>query len=323
MKLSKKKAVKLAKDIAKEALAKFKQELEGYNEENLDRVLRQYKNSLVRFDWKFLQNQCKWSENDDGPILMPDYTRLYYRKGNTEIILQEFHPQTRLLKFKGALNRAGERDSISQSEASDVVGFSLALPYTTFIFKFVGGKFTEVRCMFCDTPLKNLDEKPLRPYFSNLDKNLNVCLGSGMDKSQLIENNLTQQSSYILDHFWNSTFSDEWATHFWDSQKHFSSSDKRLSSLKNWEDASTEDPLFVLEDVDWLKHYEESFGDIIVSMLSEDRENAKAHSEIYSELAEEFFDNFKQTYGENISKLETEVTDKLADKLAEQLMESM
>lgn len=322
MKLTEKKAEEVVKLIANKAYAAFKQELAGYNEEHLDRVIRQFGAKLARYNWKYCQKWSKW--DNDGPVLMPDYTRIYYRKGNTELLLQEFPPQTRLMKFKGALvNRTTSTANISQDKASSVHHFSLALPYIVFIFKFVNGLFVEVRCAFCDRPMKRLEEQPLRPYLSNIDNNLRVCLGRSFDRNNLIKDNVSQQAAYVLDHFWSTVYSDEWASHYWATRAHFQQKDKRMSGPQSWEAASEENPLFVVEDVDWLKHDEESFGDIIVSMLEDDNQNQQMHQELYSELIDEFFEEFKKVYGENIDQIQEDVKDKLAKALATQLMEKL
>ena len=61
---------------------RFKQEMLGeWGEETSDRTLRQYRAKIARYGWKHAQKWCKW--DDDGPLLMPDNTRLYYRKGDT------------------------------------------------------------------------------------------------------------------------------------------------------------------------------------------------------------------------------------------------
>lgn len=320
MKLTNKKAEEIVREITSKAYSALKQELAGYNEEHLDRVLRQFRAKLSRYNWKFSQKWCKW--DDDGPVLMPDFTRIYYRKGMTEMILQEFPPQTRLMKFKGALvNRENSTSSLGQGDASSIHNFSLALPYTVFIFKFVGGLFVEVRCAFNDRPLKRLEEKPLRPYLSNIDTNLRVCLGGGFNREALIKDNLTQQVALVLDHFWHSSYSDEWSSHYWATRSHFQDVDPRMSGLQSWEVTSEENPLFVVEDVDWLKHDEDSFGDVVVRMLEDDKENQDMHQNLYNELVDEFFEDFKKTFGEDVGQLQEQITDKLAKGLADDLME--
>lgn len=319
MSITQERAEQIVRELMTTAYSRLKQDLAGYNEEHLDRVLRQYRARLARYNWKFSQKWCKW--DDDGPVLMPDYTRIYYRKGNSEIILQEFPPQVRLMKFKGSLaNRLHSTASLRAEQSASTHHFSLALPYTVFLFKFVNGVFVEVRVAFNDRPLKKLEEQPLRPYLSNIDTNLRVCLGQSFDRSKLIKDNLSQQAAFVLDHFWHTVYSDEWSTHFWATRAHFQSIDPRMSGLQSWETSSQDNPLFVIEDVDWLKHTEESFGDMIVRLLEDDESNSEMHEGLYRELVENFLDEFKKTQEEGIQNLQDTVTEKLAKELGQRLL---
>ena len=319
--MNKAKAQELVKSIITKTSTRFKQELEGENEEFLDRVLRRYNAKVARHSWKTSQKWCKWDE--DGPVLMPDYTRIYYRKGVTEIVVQEFPPQVRLMKFRAALATRGDTTEDIIGRDSDLHHYSLALPYVVFIFKFVNGAYVEVRCAFNDRPMRRLEERPLRPYLSNIDTNLGVCLGGSFDKDGLEQGNITQQASFVLDHFWHTAYSDEWATHYWNTKSHFAMNDSRLATLDAWQTASVDNPLFVVEDVDWLKHQEESFGDMIVRMLEGDRQNASLHEELYKELVTDFFEDLKKTYTDNIAAIDERISEALVEQLANELMEQL
>ena len=317
--VSKEQAEEIVKDILFKAQSRFKQELVGENEEMLDRVLRQYRAKVARHSWKLSQKWSKW--DDEGPVLMPDYTRIYYRKGKTEVILQEYPPQVRLMKFRGALVARGDSEAnISEAEYNKIYHYSLALPYVIFIFKFKEGKFTEVKAMFCDRPLRRLEEKPLKPYLSNIDSNMMVCLGAGFDRSQLLKNQLTQQIALVLSHFWNSAYTDEWSSHFWTCRSHFQETDQRLASMGNWQEASQDNSLFVVEDVDWLPHTEDSFGDIIVRMFQDEQLDANLQENIYEELVDTFFDEIKKTIQENTDVVGEKVSQKQISELTEELL---
>lgn len=323
MDINQEKAKQIVKDLVVKASNRFKQELAGENDEILDRVLRQFRAKVARYSWKTSQKWCKWSE--EGPVLMPDFTRIYYRKGNTEILVQEFPPQVRFMKFKaGMVLRNSTSEALPEGAHADATHqFSLALPYVVFLFKFVNGTFVEVRCAFNDRPLRKLEERPLRPYLSNLDTNLSVCLGLSFDRNQLQVGNITQQASFVLDHFWHSVYSDEWATHFWNTRAHFQENDPRLASLSDWEENSQENSLFVVEDVDWLKHQEESFGDIIVRMFEGDTKNNNLQEELYTELVEKFFEDIKKTYSDSVTSVEERILGPLAEQLTGELINQL
>jgi hypothetical protein len=320
--ITKKRAEEIVKELLTKAHNRYKQELLGENEEFLDRLVRQHSAKVSRCSWKAAQKWCKFDK--DGPVLMPDYTRIYYRKGVTEIVVQEYPPHTRILKFKGSLaNRQNSEAEISEEEYNNVHHYSLSLPYVVFIFKFVNGLFSEVRCAFSDRPLKRLEERPLRPYLSNIDGTLNVCLGQSFQRDLLQKDNVAQQAALVLSHFWHSIFSDEWSTHYWNSKTHFGQNDARMATLDAWQDTGTENPLFVVEDVAWLTHTEENFGDIIVRMFEGDTANNNLSEGLYKELVETFLADVKKTLADNIESVESKVTDANIEQLAEELLEKL
>lgn len=317
--MTREEAEQIVRDMLNKSQTRFKQELLGENEEMLDRVLRQYRAKVARHSWKLSQKWCKW--DDEGPVLMPDYTRIYYRKGKTEVILQEFPPQVRLLKFRGALvSRENTDEGINREESDKIYHFSVALPYVIFIFKFVSGEFSDVRVAFCDRPLKRLEERPLRPYLSNIDSNLAVCLGISFDRSQLLRGQLTQQVAFVLDHFWHAAFSDDWSGHFWANRSHFQEIDDRMSSIDSWQENSQENSLFVVEDVEWLQHTEENFGDIIVKMFQDETDNNKLQEDLYEELVDTFFEDVKKTVQDNLTNVGQKVNDAEINSLTEELL---
>lgn len=322
MELTKEQAVEIVKGLLKKGQSRLASEVAGENDETLDRVLRDHRARMARHSWKNSQKWCKWDA--DGPVLMPDYTRIYYRKGKTEVLLQEFPPQVRVMKFKGSLaQRPNSSANLDQMTASKIFHYSLALPYVVFIFKYTDGLFTEVRCAFNDRPLKRLEERPLRPYLSNIDSNLSVCLGTSLDRTKLEKGNVTQQSAFVLSHFWQTSYSDEWSQHYWDLKRHFQSEDKRLSDLAAWQQSSLENSLFVIEDVDWLQHHEESFGDIVVRMFDDDTPNHTFHEELYDDLAKNCLTGIKETFDDNLKRLGDKAIDAVVEKAAVELMEKL
>ena len=310
------------RNCIKESLEKYtfrlEQELVGENEEFLDRSLRKFRTSIARVSWKSRQKWCKW--NDSGPVLMPDYARVYYRQGKTEVILQEIPPQIRLMKFRGSLTlRENTGQSINKNESQKINHYSLALPYIVFIFKFVEGMFVEVKCAFSDRPLKKLTEKPLVPYLSNIDSNLSVCLGKSLDLSKLIKGELTQQIALILDNFWQTAYSDEWSGHFWANRAHFQETDERMKSVQSWAEQSQKNSLFVIEDVNWLKYSEESFAYIITKMFFDDVENQEMSQELYDQFTDLFFDEMQRTIKQNIESVTQKFYKETVDEIVQKL----
>lgn len=318
--ITKEKALDLARGILTKAKSRFKQDFIGENEEVLDRTLRKYRADVARHTWHVSQKWCKW--DSEGPVLMPDYTRIYYRKGETEVVVQEYPPQIRLLKFNSSLANKTHSDD-PEEIGNRILNYSLALPYVVFMFKFCNGLFREVKCAFSDRPLKRLEEVPLRPYFGNMDSNLNVCLGRGIDSTQFIQGQLTQQIAMILDHFWQSAYSDEWSAHYWANKSHFQRTDPRLKDLESWQEASFENPLFVVEDVKWLPLTDHNFGDMIVRMFQDDSVDAKLQEELYRELVDGFLEEMKKTVEGNLTTVSNKITDAEVEALAQELLENL
>ena len=77
---------------------------------------------------------------------------------------------------------------------------------------------------------------------------------------------------------------------------------------------------FVVEDVDWLKHQEDSFGDIIVRMFEGDSENDNLQEELYTELVEKFLDDIKKTYSDSVASIEERITGPLVEQLTDELI---
>lgn len=322
--ITQEKAEQIVRELLKKSNKRFKQELAGENEEFLNRAVRQHCASVARTSWRNSQKWCKW--NDDGPVLMPDYTRIYYRKGSTEMLVQEYPPQVRLMKLRGALCKRDRSDAaIEPSLSSQIFHYSLALPYVVFIFKFTKGMLAEVRCAFSDRPLKKLDEKPLRPYLSNIDSNLTVCHGSAFDKSLLQKDNITQQSALTLGHFWHSAYSDEWSGNYWANRNHFTNSDPRLAGPEQWMKASEENPLFVVEDVKWLpiEGPDENFGDMIVRMMANDKESHDLNEDLYKDLVEDFLSEIGKSFKESVDSIEDKAVDGIVKQLAAELVEKV
>jgi len=295
---------------------RFKQELNGENEELLDRIVNSYNAKLTRIAWKESQKWCKWAE--DGPVLMPNYTRIYYRKANTEVILQEFPPQTRLLKFTPSLI---EEDVSMVTTDTEIKSFLLALPYVIFIFQFKDGKYQTAQCMFSDRPLQSLEERPMRPYFTNIDPEFRICLGKGFNYDKLQVGNLTQQVNYILDHFWQSIFSNEWHGHYWDNKRHFKVTDSRLATLDAWQAATLNDPLFVIDDVNWLK-IEDDFGDLIVQIFNTTvGDQAQFTESLFQEFSTGMLDELKAIISNNILAVEDKLLKMDVDKELKKLKE--
>lgn len=306
---------KLAASVAKRYRADVLAEIDT----NMETLLLEFRDHVVYRSWLAAQQWCRW-ENERF-VLFPDYTRLYYRKGKREILVQEYPPQVRLMSFKERLAKCESADEAMHVSVltEETFTYSLALPYTVFIFKFDDGLFQEVCLGFCDRPLKDCNEPVFRPYLSNLSSDLKVCLGRQVDHTKLIQGNVSQQAAYILSHFWQTTYSDEWSKHYWDNKHYFEATDPRLASLDAWQEASIDNPLFVIEDVQWLPHNEPKFGDIILRLFENEPTDAQFGQAVYEEIYQMFESTIKKTITDQLDVVDAKLSASVVNKLVEEM----
>lgn len=315
-KITEDQANSIVDEMIERVLKNLKQEIMGNNEDYFDRIKRMHAKKMSLNAWKIAQKWSKWTE--DGPVLMPESTRLYYRKGDKEIVVQEFSPQTRLLRFSSSLVNANSSEERVQK-------YSIPLPYVNFIFSFKDGIFDKVICTFLDRPLKTLAEKPMIPYFSNINNEFQVCLGLDFDRKQLIKDNISQQCAFILSYFWQSVFNNEWSGFYWENQSHFEKNDKRLSSLESWQKSGYENPLFVIDDVSWMQSVKyESFTEIIVFLLDENNNiDHKMRTDIFDSLTNDFVDDFQDFTKKNIDQSKASVKESILKELSDILVKKI
>lgn len=300
----------IVSELIEQVIDKCKKEAEAAVNEELDFETSKYCDIVVRKAWNTLQSSSKWLEG--APWLFPDNTRFYYRKGKTEVVVQEFAPQIRYLKFKGEL--------VDSEKAT--CAYSLALPYVVFINKFVDGLYSECEIAFSDRPLKYLNEIPYRPYFSNLDHSLKLCEGIDFDRNELEKGNLTQQMAFVINHFWSTLFSRDSNAHFLANRQHFTATDIRLATLENWQKASIENPLFVIEDVSWLPHSQPTFGHMIIKLLDTDKVNTQLKGDLFDQVTKVFLESAKKVVQEKCNAIIGSIKVK-PDLIAEQLAQKL
>lgn len=304
---------KIVTEIANNAITSFKKEAAGSFSDALNFESKKWAASVARKSWHSAQKWCKWT---DDAFLFPDYTRFYYRKGKTEVVVQEFAPQIRLVKFRSDLVDAPSVKEKATTK-SEVRNYSLSLPYVVFVTKFREGKFSALYVAFSDKPLKSLDQQPYKPFLSNINNTLQVCLGVEFKHSELITGNITQQLSYVLDYFWSSVFSTDWSQYYWEYLEHFEK-DKRISSVNAWQESSIQDPLFVIDDVKWLPCDTKEFSKIVIKALEDDPDNGQFKGELHDIVANEFVDHIKEVVGQKLDEIQNKAnpsTEKLIDQM--------
>jgi hypothetical protein len=302
--ISDREVAELLNDLKSHFVNGYRQETLSVLDESCTEVLKQFKATVGRRCWKLSQKWCQWGDN--RPILQPNKSRLFYRKGNTDIMVIEQDPQVRTLRFNPSFSESGS--------------YNVALPYVVFIFRFINEKFTDVYCMFNDKPLGDLSERPIKPYLTNINEDLRVCLGntfslpSGLNHHQTVE--------YILSYFWTAEHSNEWNDHWNYNQHYFSSTDGRLATLAGWAAATQDNPLFVIDDVTWQKH-NRTVGDLIVGLTKTDAKAREFEETIFQDLVNEFLQSVQRAMSVSLEQSSEKINNQPPEIVERKLVKAM
>jgi hypothetical protein len=282
----------------------YRQETLSVLDEGCTEVLKQFKATIGRRCWKLSQKWCQWGDN--RPILQPNKSRLFYRKGNTDIMVIEQDPQMRTLRFNSSFSETGS--------------YNVALPYVIFIFRWIGGSFTDVYCMFNDKPLGDLSERPIKPYLTNIDCETRCCLGKTFKLPSDL--NYNQTVEFILSYFWSAEHSNEWNEHWKYNQGYFETTDGRLATLSAWQDASQDNPLFVVDNVSWQKHTR-SIGDLIVGLTKTDTKAREFEETIFQDLVAEFLSSVSRAMTVSLEQSSEKVNNQPPEAVEKKLVKAM
>lgn len=282
----------------------YRQETLSALDESCTEVLKQFKATVGRRCWKLSQKWCQWGDN--RPILQPNKSRLFYRKGNTDVMVIEQDPQMRTLRFNSTFSETGN--------------FNVALPYVIFVFRWINGNFADVYCMFNDKPLGDLSERPIKPYLTNIDGDTRCCLGKTFKMPDGLNHNQTVE--YILNYFWSAEHSNEWNEHWNFNQRYFVSTDGRLATLDAWEKASQDNPLFVIDNVTWSKH-SRSIGDLIVGLTKTDTKAREFEEVIFQDLVSEFLQSVQRAMSVSLEQGSEKVNNQPPEAIEKKLVKAM
>jgi hypothetical protein len=316
--LDKEQLVKLVEKLTASVVKRYRTEVLAEIDTNIETLLLEFRDHVVHRSWLAAQKWCRWDK--DKFVLFPDYTRIYYRKGTREVLVQEYPPQVRVMSFKERLAKCKDgTEAMKFQEDEPTRTYSLALPYLIFIFVFEEGLFSAVYVGFSDRPLKDCHEPMFRPYLPNIDSTLKLCLGKELKHNKLIRGNVSQQAAYILSHFWQTTYCDEWSQHYWMNKSHFMECDPRMATLEAWQEASIDNSLFVIEDVKWLPHAERKVGDIIMRIFENEPTDVKFGNEIYDAIYQMFQETIRKTVVDQLESVESKFSPNIIYHLAEEL----
>ncbi|MBI2632981.1 MAG: hypothetical protein HYW78_01150 [Parcubacteria group bacterium] len=167
---------------------------------------------------------------DEIPIL-PSGTRYHCRNGDKRVIVIEFPPQVRTVRWKTFLNRHTRQKK-----------FTLAFPYILLCVYFYKNIHEYSQCFYRNEPLKSLDDMVCRTNLENVSpSNGIICLGEEVASFKSVDRMIRS----LWDREFNSGIPD---SDFYYSRE----IDKRIESPEVWERATQKNPLFIL-DIPWIK----------------------------------------------------------------------
>lgn len=181
---------------------------------------------------------------------LPLGTRFVGTYGGRTMVVVETEPMERTLLWNRAgleadlqnLKKGGVEVTADMKERAQRATFNVALPYCVYVMLFDGNRFVDMH-LFCRTaPLRSFEDDlyvlPL-PHFREDDAQ--VCLG---EEFKVEQESMAHAAEHLIAYFWNSEFV---FTH-WDRwYRHAVRIHPKLKHIWAWEDATAEDPRFILE----------------------------------------------------------------------------
>lgn len=208
-------------------------------------------------DLQFALNDQIWDsfqqykeKNDDSPYLIPRNVRLMYTKGHRTVIVIEQEPQVRTVGFSSTLvAQADIKHAVTTSNHG--YWFALSFPYVYFVIAFDKGVYASIEPFFANERLTSVKDKLYLAPMPNVKtkdsrSGQQLCLGNGSKSLVQQYKTISEQAEELIRLFWSRVYSDHYG------KGRFRKTDKRLSTIRKWQESSREDPLFIL-GVDWKK----------------------------------------------------------------------
>lgn len=204
---------------------------------------------LADFIRAVAQQQDMSALPDGSPL--PDSVRFVQRRGSSTVLVMELPPQIRQVRWLSTSSPS------PYGPGSKYEPTTLAFPYLVIFVLFSGGNLTGYQQLFYRTEPIGSANDPL--FLPNL---LNVAEGYGLKTWLCLANmNVAEVASLpwnkkvcrILEHFWEAGFNQSSEYHegnsYWRKMTE-ARLDARISSIESWQQATQEDPLFMLK-VPW------------------------------------------------------------------------
>ncbi len=245
----------LVRDALVKSATRLRQDIIG-------EFINKAKDSVALFSTKlnqqFLEEGQVWNSNfnsDETVPVLPDNTKYYAAMGHQQVVVLEFKPQVRTLKFaKLYYNRAPlHRESAESVEEAGFDNYRLSLPYVILAIRFSNKSFSQLHAYYRNEPLADMGGMLYSPNLPNIScRDSAMCLGHWPDDNLRARMNglsISSQTKMVSDHFWGSAYNTDYVELF----REMAGVDSRLSSISAWVAATIEDPFFILK-VNWQKY---------------------------------------------------------------------
>ncbi len=220
---------------------KFGPNIDTYVVENVNATVTLFARAVIQ-EVTDVAVSAEIFRHDD--IIMPTGTKYICSQGNRLVVVIEQKPSVRTVTFSNNI------DDPLNGRADRYERFNLAFPYV--IFAVVVSlrannvlSVEKIRVGYSPRSIYNLEDTVYMSNFPNTDLQGNVCMGvDSNDKSyyaQLLRVEVAKAVEHAISHFWEARFTHDIPESF-DSYKKLDV----LSSLRKWQNATTNDPSFIL-----------------------------------------------------------------------------
>jgi len=216
-------------------------------EDETSGLLAELNENLCDRVWDSIQ-QMK-VQSDESPYILPPSAVIAYTKGIRTVVVVEQKPQVRTMGFTPDL--VGQRSrGKAVSTSNQAYRFRLSFPYVYFFVAFDGKKFAYHEIYFRNKPLTSAREHVYNPPLPNIHKDKKnfrpMCMGEGFRNDVKAESQVSRACEEVISEFWQRPFNEHLGNGI------LSSTDNRVSNYSKWQEATKEDPMFILT-VKWGK----------------------------------------------------------------------
>jgi len=230
--------------VSDATLSRFRQDFAAGIREKVDRHLEGFEQDIFREVRETFFNGNKSASASDASPVYPEGTKYYWTDGAITHVVIEQKPQLRTVNFSRSFFKNEEKSGKKRPDGGSI---QLAFPYVVFAFTlFPDTEHSRFYVFYRNKPLETLKDSLFRANLPNTFPEGGVCMGDGFRRFDA--NSIAERVGECIAYFWHSTFNTDLASNNYIPSK---SLDTRIQDIWSWEEASKNDPLFVLR-VPWL-----------------------------------------------------------------------